>query len=74
VCLHQSAIGSRRARFEPKGENLAARALNGEWERGRVVNGIAGQLLGDLRAHIGEEPSLLPDVNSGLSVRRVSED
>lgn len=32
----------------------------------------AGELLDDLRTHIGEEPSLLPDVNSGLSVRRVS--
>jgi len=30
----------------------------------------AAELLEDLRSHIGEEPSLLPDVNSGLSVRR----
>jgi hypothetical protein len=31
----------------------------------------AEELLADLRTHIGEEPSLLPDVNSGLSVRLV---
>ncbi len=29
----------------------------------------AERLLEDLRTHIGEEPTLLPDVNSGLSVR-----
>jgi hypothetical protein len=32
----------------------------------------AERLLDDLRVHIGEEPSLLPDVNSGLSVRLVT--
>ncbi len=32
----------------------------------------AERLLDDLRTHIGEEPSLLPDVNSGLSVRLVT--
>jgi len=32
----------------------------------------AEQLLDDLRVHIGEEPTLLPDVNSGLSVRLVN--
>jgi hypothetical protein len=31
------------------------------------------ELLDDLRSHIGEEPSLLPYVNSGLSVRRLPE-
>lgn len=31
----------------------------------------ATELLDDLRSHIGKEPTLLPDVNSGLSVRSI---
>jgi hypothetical protein len=31
----------------------------------------AADLLIDLRTHIGEEPTLLPDVNSGLSIRKL---
>jgi len=40
--------------------------------RTRKMNRQAPQTLAeeDLRANIGEAPSLLPDVNSGLSVRR----
>lgn len=37
---------------------------------GRILD--AAELLEDLRAHIGEAPTLLPYVNSGLSVRMPS--
>jgi len=50
------------------------RARESSWERpeskaliGKKID--AAQLLEDLRAHTGEAPTLLPDVNSGLSVR-----
>ena len=53
------------------------RARASSWERpesaaliGSQIN--ATELLNDLRSHIGEEPDLLPDVNSGLSVRLIA--
>lgn len=56
------------------GEVEVFRARKSSWARpesealiGRRID--ATELLEDLRAHVGESPSLLPDVNSGLSVR-----
>lgn len=55
----------------------AYRARASSWERpesaaliGTKINPT--ELLEDLRSHIGEEPTLLPDVNSGLSVRLIA--
>jgi len=53
------------------------RARASSWERPESVAMIGSQinateLLDDLRRHIGEEPTLLPDVNSGLSVRLIA--
>jgi len=50
------------------------RARESSWARPEsealIGNRIdATELLEDLRQHVGEAPSLLPDVNSGLSVR-----
>ena len=52
------------------------RARESSWARpesealiGRLLG--AAELLDDLRTHIGEEPTLLPYVNSGLSCRKV---
>lgn len=52
------------------------RARESTWERPESAALIgsridATELLDDLRSHIGVEPKLLPDVNSGLSVRLI---
>ncbi|HEU5253508.1 MAG TPA: hypothetical protein VFU16_09320 [Solirubrobacterales bacterium] len=52
------------------------RARKSSWERpeSQALIGTqidANELLEDLRSHIGEEPALLPDVNSGLSIRLI---
>jgi hypothetical protein len=68
LCLHVVESGGGKVEVYRARDSSWARAES-EALIGTLID--AGELLEDLRARKGEEPTLLPQVNSGLSVRAV---